>query len=511
MKKDINELEESGVRDEVILANIGDGLIVTDGTGKIVKINKAFSDMLGWEALEVHNKKLYDIVPNITQDGTEVAEKDRLITKTLLEKRKITSMDISYKRKDGSIFPVAITVSPIIFEDTVIGAVEIFKDITKEREYLNEVRRFQLAVESASDQIVMTDPEGTVIYANKALEKVTGFTSKEAIGKKAGALWGNLMEKSFYKNMWNTISVEKKSFSGQIKNKRKNGEIYHAEIHISPILNTNNTVQFFVAIERDITREKEIENIKDQFISSVSHELRAPMSAVKGLVSMLLKGDYGEMPDRFRQPLTNVALSAERQIHLINDLLNISRLQTGRMKFTLSDFSLSRIITEVVGALQATSRLKRITLGIEGQVDTLVQADDIWVKQILENIIGNAVKFTSEGNVIVSYDMQGDLVNVVVSDTGVGISPSGQEELFSKFQQPNTTVLNKTIGSGLGLYISREVARKMGGEVSLRQSEPGKGSVFAVSLPKAGSSTAQQAKSKLEKGEALALNKNIGE
>jgi len=506
MKTPIDQLVEAGVRDEIILANIGEGLIVTDEKGLIVKTNQAFSDMLGFSASEVYEKRLVDVVPNIDKTGKTIVESDRLINKTLIEKRKIISSDISYKSKDGKIFPVAITVSPIVFNDQVIGAVEIFRDISREREYLNEIKRFQLAVESALDQIVITDPEGIVIYANKAVERITGFKPEEAVGKKSGELWGNLMDRSFYQNMWNIIGVEKKNFSGQIKNKRKNGEIYYASMNISPVLDENNKVQFFVAIERDITNEKEVELVKDEFISSISHELRAPMSAVKGLVSMMIKGDYGEVPERFRQPLDNVAISAERQIHLINDLLNMSRLQTGRMKFTLSNFSLGDTVMKIVESLQSSARYKHITLSISNTSEGVVQGDDIWAKQILENIIGNAVKFTDKGGITVSCSESGDLVIVTVTDTGVGLSASEQEQLFSKFQLAKP-VLNKTTGTGLELYISREVTRKMGGDVKLERSELGKGSTFSFSLPKANSELAGRIRLQLEKESALALNK----
>lgn len=256
--------------------------------------------------------------------------------------------------------------------------------------------------------------------------------------------------------------------------------------------------------------DKNLDQTKDEFISFVSHELRSPMGAVKGLASMMLKGDYGPIPDRFRQPLTNVYVSAERQIRMINDILNISRFQSGRIRYTLLNFSFEKVTSEVIETLQPLAKQRRITLTLNSDGKTQVQGDDIWVRQILENIIGNAVKFTEEGGVTVSYKEEGDMAFVIVEDTGVGIDPYNQKKLFIKFQQVGGSLLQKTIGTGLGLYISREVARQMGGDVRLEKSEVGKGSTFVLGLPKSGSALAIETRLRLEKEMLLTLNNNVG-
>jgi len=257
--------------------------------------------------------------------------------------------------------------------------------------------------------------------------------------------------------------------------------------------------------------DKNLDQTKDEFISFVSHELRAPMGAVKGLVSMMLKGDYGPTPERFRQPLAHVYVSAERQIRMINDILNISRFQSGRIRYTLLEFSLEQVTIQVVEEQQPVARQRRITLSVATGTDTKVQGDDIWVKQILDNVIGNAVKFTEEGSVTVTFRTRGDLAEVVVTDSGIGIDLKDQEKLFMKFQKLSGTLLQKTIGTGLGLYISREVSRKMGGDVRLERSDPGKGSTFVFSLPRAGSEIAAQTSSILEKQMLLSFNNSVGQ
>ena len=254
----------------------------------------------------------------------------------------------------------------------------------------------------------------------------------------------------------------------------------------------------------------DVEQTKDEFISLISHELRSPLSAIKGLVSMLLHGDYGDVSDRMRAPLTNVYTSAVRQIRLINELLNISRLKEGRIRYTVSSFLPQTIVQQVLATYEPQVRLKRITLTSDPGEQVMLQADDLWLKEILDHLISNAVTFTEKGSVHISYRYDAEQVALVVTDTGVGINPQQQERLFGKFEQMITKEHGKGIGSGLGLFISREIAKKMGGDVVLLQSIPGQGSTFAVTLPRVGTTRAQQAQQNLEKLNEIALNKKVG-
>jgi len=260
-----------------------------------------------------------------------------------------------------------------------------------------------------------------------------------------------------------------------------------------------------IEVFRDEMYENKLESAKDEFISLVSHELRTPMTAIKGLVSMLLHGDYGPVNESCKQPLTNVYTSAERQIHMINDLLNISRLQTGRIRYTLTNFPIGQIIDEITESLQPLARQKKITLTVKNGRGMLVLADTIWVKQILGNLIDNAMKFTNTGSVAISYRVQHDMVHVVIADTGVGINPMDQNKLFGKFQSLSLQSLGKTGGSGLCLYFSQEITHKMGGYISLLKSSPGKGSTFIFALPKADSLYAEKIKAEHEKEVAFAF------
>lgn len=379
-------------------------------------------------------------------------------------------------------------------EENRLAMVNLVEDFSEEKQLseiqAQELQKFQLAVSAASDQIVITDVDGTALYANPITEKITGFSREEILGKKAGKLWGGLMKPEFYAQMWHTIKDEQKTFVGEIKNKRKNGEIYQALIKISPVLNKKNEVLFFVAIERDITKEKELEKLKDEFLSVASHELRTPLTAIDGLVAMIREGEYGPVNSELQQPLEDINTASERLINLVNDLLSVSRIQAGRLKFTLSEFDIAPVIKHTVELLAVVAKKKGLTLHLQNIKSITVQADQDKVTQLLNNIIGNSLKFTDKGSITISLKKGDELLTVLVTDTGIGIRQEDQAKLFARFQQLDSGK-GRPAGTGLGLFISKQLCQKMGGDLTLVSSQFGKGSTFAFSVPLAKSKTAK--------------------
>jgi signal transduction histidine kinase len=177
--------------------------------------------------------------------------------------------------------------------------------------------------------------------------------------------------------------------------------------------------------------------------------------------------------------------------------LDVSRLQTGRINYTLTDISLNQIIKEVMSALQPIADERKLKLIWNEGPDSQVQADLQWIKQVLNNLIGNALKYTEKGTVQVMTRDDKDFIAIVVIDSGIGIDPSEQDKLFGRFRQLSSHTITKSIGSGLGLYISKGVARKMGGDIILEKSEKDKGSTFVFSIPKAGTEVAQKVKKEI--------------
>ena len=244
-------------------------------------------------------------------------------------------------------------------------------------------------------------------------------------------------------------------------------------------------------------RLKEVDKLKDEFVSIASHELRTPLSAIDGLVSMILSGEYGPVNKELESPLADINTSSARLINLVNDLLNLSRIAAGRMKYTLSDFLCSDVINETIQLLAPVAKQKNLLFVTTNLEESYIQGDADKVKEVLNNLIGNSLKFTDKGSITVSAKAFEDKVEVRVSDTGIGIAKEDQQKLFGQFQQLESG-RGRPAGTGLGLHISKEMVRKMGGDLWIEKSEKGVGSTFVFSLPKSQSELAKKVKEEIE-------------
>src|SRR3990170_3006539 len=234
---------------------------------------------------------------------------------------------------------------------------------------------------------------------------------------------------------------------------------------------------------------KKLDNMKDEFLSVASHELRTPMSAIKGYVSMLLEGDFGELSSKAIGALTYVNTAVERLISLVNDMLDASRIAERRLIVKISEFDIGGICQEVADNMTSMVKDGEVKFTYREPADKerqLVSADIDKVRQVLFNLIGNALKFTQKGEVNIAHRFDVNLIITDVIDTGPGISPEDRGLLFQRFQQLNKNLSgNRLGGTGLGLYISRELVRAMGGDLWLERSEIGQGTTFSFSLLRA--------------------------
>jgi signal transduction histidine kinase len=248
--------------------------------------------------------------------------------------------------------------------------------------------------------------------------------------------------------------------------------------------------------ERELTlaNEKlsELDQLKTDFVSIASHELRTPTAAIRGMASMIASGDYGPVSQKLKEPIKDIETMSTQLIALVNDLLNLSRIETGKLMYSLSELPLTPILETLKRNLDSVARQQSNKIILAKFPDLVVQTDEEKLRQILLNIIGNALKFTRNGSVKIEAKQEGQLAVIRVTDTGIGIDTNDQKKLFTKFTRVTTRDYGWSPGTGLGLYISRELARQMGGEVWLEQSVKGKGSTFALSLPLAGSELAKQ-------------------
>jgi len=373
-------------------------------------------------------------------------------------------------------------------EDRQKAMLNILEDVEKEKKYSDnlakDLEKFKLAVDDASDHIVITDREGIVLYANKAVERITGYAVKDAFGKKAAVLWKVPMPKEFYIKMWDTIKNKKQTFVGEVQNKRKNGEIYEAGISISPVLNEQGEVVFFVGVERDITKEKNIDRAKTEFVSLASHQLRTPLSTINWYAEMLLAGDAGKVNDEQKKFLEEIYHGNQRMVELVNALLNVSRIELGTFAIDPKPTKLAEIAKSVINEVRPQFNAKN--LKVEENYDSNVpemMLDDKLMRIIFQNFITNAIKYTpADGQIGLSVTKRPADVLIQVVDTGYGIPKNAQSKIFTKLFRADNVREKDTDGTGLGLYIVKAIVDQVGGKVWF-ESEENKGTTFFATIP----------------------------
>ena len=350
----------------------------------------------------------------------------------------------------------------------------------------NELEKFKKAVDNSTDHIAITDPDGIVVYANPATAQLTGYTVAEIIGKKVGskALWGGQMPLVFYQSLWKTIKIDKKPFSGEIYNRRKNGQKYISDAHIYPILNSQGEVVFFVGIERDATVAREIDRMKTEFVSFASHQLRTPLSAMKWFSEMLLSGEAGKLNSQQSEFVTNIYQSNERMIKLVKNLLDISRIESGRIIIDPVPTDILKLINDTIAEvnLKATEKQQIITIKISSKLP-LINLDPELIKNVYQNLLTNAIKYTpKKGKITISIVKKGLDIISQVTDSGYGIPKEELLHIFEKFFRASNIQKIETEGTGLGLYIVKSVVESSGGKVGVKSVE-NQGSTFWFSLP----------------------------
>ena len=370
---------------------------------------------------------------------------------------------------------------------------KLIQDVKEE-----ELVKYKLAVDNSSDHIILTNVNGVIIYANRAAEDTTGFSVSEMVGQ-TPALWGRQMPQEFYKKMWHTIKEEKKPFLGEVTNRRKNGEIYQASTNISPVLNDDGEVKYFIGIERDITREKMIDKTKSEFVSLASHQLRTPLSSINWYIEMLLAGDAGPVNTEQQNYLKEIYTASKRMVELINALLNLSRMELGTFVVDLARVDLTAEVRSLVLEMQADIQTKHLVIKEEFEGGPVVLlADRKLIRMVIQNILSNSIKYSlvdrsiditlrsvKAGGSVGGHKLETNSILFAVTDRGLGIPASEVDKIFGKFYRAKNASASDAEGSGLGLYLIKSIVEATGGQVWF-VSEEHKETTFFVVYPETG-------------------------
>ncbi|MFY9461693.1 MAG: ATP-binding protein [Candidatus Sungiibacteriota bacterium] len=360
-----------------------------------------------------------------------------------------------------------------------VKALEVAKE--KAETEATNARKFQEAVEAAAEHIIITDAEGVILYANKAAEKITGYSRQDMLGKRP-SLWGKQMEREFYEKMWKTIKDDKKPFHGEVKNKRKSGQEYIADVHIAPILDERGEVKFFAGIERDIAKEKALDRAKTEFVSLASHQLRTPLSAIKWIIEVLLEG--GKLTRVQKGYLRDIYVSNERLINLVRDLLNVSKMEAGGIVVRLTPGTdLHEIVDAAVDIVKHRAEAKKVKIRVTCVGEPEAEIDPVLLSEAFRNILDNAVTFAPPKSVVdVNGKSNDGTCTIAVHNDGPAIPEPDREKIFTKFYRGVGVQRLKPEGSGLGLFIAKSAIEAMGGKIWF-ESGTEKGVTFFIQLP----------------------------
>lgn len=491
------KLRDREIRYRGLYEAILGGVIVCDSRGSIIELNETARKIFGITLKEI--KKRFPDGPQwrIINENNVLLEYSEYPWITALRAGKTIRNKVIGILRGQDCRWLIVNTEPVRSPETgiVYSTVSTFMDISERKknesaikDYAdnlqrlnNDLKQLQLAVENASDLIIITDAEGKIIYANKAIKPLLGFSPSSVIGKKT-SIFGKRMDEKFYQRMWQTIKFDKKNFSGEVTNIRNDGRAVFFELHISPILDGSGKVIFFVAIERDRTAAKEIDLAKTEFISLASHQLRTPLAMVSLASEMLLKEKLPEANEEAHIYLDQIFENTGRMTKLIDLFLNVSRIELGRLETDIRKLDVIELSRKVLEIISFEIKSKKITLETRFIDEALyIKADRNILAMALENLLSNACKYTPPGGKIKFsvFKKHGNAI-FEISDTGRGIPKHQLGQIFTKmFRAGNTGDIK---GVGLGLYIAKSTIEKNGGKVTVRSKE-NKGSSFSIHIP----------------------------
>ncbi len=357
-----------------------------------------------------------------------------------------------------------------------------------------ETLKLSTVVVQSPTIVVITNPNGNIEYANPKFSEVTGYSFEEVKLKNPKILNSGFHNKEFFSNLWNTI-LAGKTWHGEFKNKKKNGDLYWENALISPIIDSDGKITHFVAIKEDITDKKimieelieakekaeEMNRIKSSFFANMSHELRTPMVGILGF-SEVLMNELKDNPNYYRM-ISSINTSGQRLLETLNLILNLSKLEASKVEVELKTQNIIPILKECFGSFESAAANKNINYSfIPEYPDILCNIDQLLFTSIINNLLNNAIKFTDAGSITLNVSVDSVYANISLTDTGVGISEAKQNLIWEEFRQASEGYNRGFEGTGLGLTIAKKYTDLLKGSISVK-SLFGKGTTFKVSFP----------------------------
>ncbi len=355
----------------------------------------------------------------------------------------------------------------------------------RENDLIESQARNKAVVENAVDGIISIDIKGRVESFNSAAEKIFGHSADEVIGQNVKMLMPQPYEREHDGYLYNYLSTGKKKIIGigrEVEGLRKDGTTFPLELAVSEVELDNR--RLFIGMTRDITERKKIEQMKNEFVSTVSHELRTPLTSIRGALGLVLGKGAKDLSPKFLRLLETANRNSERLTFLINDILDLEKINAGKLEFHLEAINLSTLAKRAVEENEgyAHSHNVRLKLILKGKDSTTVRADEHRLLQVFANLISNAVKYSAENDTVeIEVKRINDKLRVSVADNGPGIPAEFRSRIFARFAQADSSDTREKGGTGLGLTITQAIIEQLGGSISFN-SDPGEGAEFFFEL-----------------------------
>lgn len=407
-------------------------------------------------------------------------------------------------RKDGTRFWAQVTITVMRDPDgATVGFGKVTRDLSERREAEETLRaseeRFRLLVQSVKDYgIFMLDPEGHIVSWNLGAERIKGYTEEEITGRHFSVFYP---EEDRGKPEYELrVAAAEGRFEDEDWRIHKDGSRFWANVIITALRDESGELVGFAKVTRDLTVRRQAEQraiedarnlarleaanrAKSEFMAGISHELRTPLHAILGYAELLAEGVFGELSEAQRVPMERIRASQRHLAKMVNDLLDLAKLEAGHFEYDFAPFGLADVVADVAAMVEPLALSRNITVEWpDGDATVVAMGDRTRVEQIVLNLVTNAVKYTSPGGwAAVRYGLRDGHAVLEVSDDGPGIAPEFHEAIFEPFKQVGGEN-GRQDGSGLGLAISRDLARGMNGGLAVR-STVGEGSTFTLELP----------------------------
>jgi PAS domain S-box-containing protein len=466
-----------------IMDSIAEAVVSFNDTGTIHFANAAAEAAFGFDPDGLLHQSIVTLIDGI--DWEWAAARVGVVAhdeQTVIGQR----LELPGRRRDGELFPLEVVITEAHVNGEVVF-VAIGRDLTERNRAEAALRksesRFRTIFEGAGTGIAVTALDGRLLDVNPAFAEMLGYSIEELRQLDPSMLIDDPKSRADYAPLLTSLRNSRRSrYRREVQLRRRDGSELWVAATVSAVPGSEEGSVLGLVMVSDISRRKEIERFKDEFVSVVGHELRTPLTSIRGSLGLIDAGVVGAIPAEASQMIAVAISNTDRLVRLINDTLDIERMEAGRSELDLAAVSATSLVAQAVGVVQATAEAADITISCE-LADARVWADADRIVQTLVNLLGNAIKFSPRGGEIrVAVTDDGEIADFVVSDDGRGIPADQLESVFERFRQVDGSDAREKGGTGLGLAIARGIVEQHGGRI-WAESDPGVGTTFHFTLP----------------------------